>query len=378
MRHSLIPKNEFIGIGDAAHLSAGGETPMLRSHLDAIARFANDKAAGEPARTLEDDMATAVRGQCAEFFGGRADDYTFLSNASEGINNLAYALDWERGDNVVIIDVEFPSGILPWTRLQEQGVEVRVVQHNNWYVSIDDIAALIDERTRVVHLSQVSMFTGQRMDVEKISALVRASNAIFSLDATHAAGVMPVDATLADVMMSSCYKWLLGVHGVAVFYVNSETLPDFKPPFLGWASPQQHGGWQDPLAFELREDAHRFQPGNPSYIGIYILNNALRHLLDIGISRISEHALALSGEILAEVDRLGFELMTPGIDAERAGNVCFMADNMDALQASLTESNVLIWGAYAGFGRLRASTHLYNDSDDVDRCIAALRSATRG
>ena len=235
MRHSLIPKNEFIGIGDAAHLSAGGETPMLRSHLDAIARFANDKASGEPARTLEDDMATEVRGQCAEFFGGKAGDYTFLSNASEGINNVAYAVDWQHGDNVVIIDVEFPSGILPWVRLQQQGVDIRVVRHSNWYISIDDIEALIDERTRVVHLSQVSMFTGQRMDVAHISALVRSSNAIFSLDATHAAGVMPVDATLADVMMSSCYKWLLGVHGTAVFYVNNAFTQKIAGSFSGVA-----------------------------------------------------------------------------------------------------------------------------------------------
>ena len=208
-------------------------------------------------------------------------------------DNVAYAVDWQHGDNVVIIDVEFPSGILPWVRLQEQGVDVRVVRHDNWHISIDDIAALIDERTRVVHLSQVSMFTGQRMDVARISALVRSSNAIFALDATHAAGVMPVDATLADVMMSSCYKWLLGVHGTAVFYVNNETLPDFQPPFLGWASPEKHGGWREPLAYDLKKDAHRFQPGNPSYIGIYILNNALSHLLDIGIDRISEHAPAL-------------------------------------------------------------------------------------
>jgi selenocysteine lyase/cysteine desulfurase len=238
----LIAKSEFVGLENITHLAAGGETPMLKSHRQAIDQFMIDKSRGEEARNLEADMVELAREKCSRLFSVRPEEITFLSNASEGINNLAYGLEWRSGDNVVVVDVEFPSGLLPWTRVENLGVEVRVVKHKNWFVELEDIAALIDERTRVVCISHVSMFTGQRIDLESLSRLVRSSNALLLLDATHAAGVVPVDASLADIMVSSCYKWLLGVHGAAVFYVNRDRLPDFFPPFLGWNSSVQHGG----------------------------------------------------------------------------------------------------------------------------------------
>ena len=150
MISSLIAKSDFVGLEDVAHLAAGGETPMLKSHRQAIEQFMQDKAKGEEARTLEADMVELTRKKCAELFSVQAEEITFLSNASEGINNLAYGLDWQPGDNVVVADVEFPSGILPWTQFENQGVEVRIVKHRNWIVELDDIADLIDERTRVV------------------------------------------------------------------------------------------------------------------------------------------------------------------------------------------------------------------------------------
>ncbi len=373
MIEALIPKSEFIGLEENAHLCAGGESPMLKSHLQAIEQFMIDKSRGELARDLEAEKVEQARGKCANLFSVNAEDITFLSNASEGINNVAYGLDWKAGDNVVIADVEFPSGLLPWTRLERQGVEIRVVKHKNWQTRLDDIAALVDTRTRVVTLSHVSMLTGQRIDLPALSQLVRSSNALLLLDATHAAGVVPVDARLADVMVSSCYKWLLGTHGAAVFYVNRETLPDFEPPFLGWNSVASHGGWEQPTQFTLKPDLHRFQPGNTGFISVYILDNALDHLLDIGIENIEAHALALSGKIRNAVDNLGLELMTPPAAADRAGNVCFLANDLETVRAELERRQVLIWGAYAGFGRLRISTHLYNDSDDADRCIDALQ-----
>lgn len=374
MTSSLIAKNQFVGLENVSHLAAGGETPMFKSHMEVVAQFMEDKGRGELARDLEAAKLDQAREKCARLFSVNADEITFLSNATEGINNVVFGLDWKPGDNIVVVDVEFPSGLLPWTQLKQQGVEVRIVSHTNWFIDLNDIAALIDEKTRVVEISHVSMFTGQRIDLRALSKIVRDSNALLLLDATHSAGVIPVEAKLADIMVSSCYKWMMGVHGAAVFYVNSERVPHFQPPFIGWNNPQKHGGWKDPLQYDLKKSAHRFQPGNAGFISVYILDNALDYLLELGIDQIESHALCLSKSIISAIDELGFELMTPRNDLQRAGNVSFMADNLVNIKQSLEDNQVLIWGAYAGFGRLRISSHLYNNSDDIERCITALHS----
>lgn len=373
----LILKSRFVALDGIANLCAGGETPMLVSHQEAINQFMLDKSKGEQARHLLDAKVETVRAKCGQLWSVDGRDIAFLSSASEGINNVVYGLDWQAGDNVIVADVEFPSGILPWTRLEQQGVEVRVVRHRNWRIELEDIAALLDERTRVVEISHVSMFTGQRLDLEALSALVRSSNALLLLDATHASGVVKVDASLADVVVSSCYKWLLGVHGAALFYVNPERAQALEPPFLGWNSPARHGGWENPLEFDLQPTALRHQPGNAGFLPIYILDNALDHLLDLGIERIEEHALALSGRTREGIAALGFELMTPEPDAERAGNVCFLVEDLAAVQQALQDRQVLVWGSYAGFARLRISTHVYNDFYDVDLCLEVLNQFAR-
>ncbi len=373
MTRSLIPKSEFVGLENTANLCAGGETPMLKSHAGAIEQFMLDKSTGERARHLEAQKIASACAKCAELFSVSPDEITFLSSVSEGMNNIAYGLDWKTGDNVVVVDVEFPSGIFPWTRFHGKGVEVRVVRHVNWFIELDDIANLMDHRTRIVAIRHVSMYTGQRIDLGALSQLVRSTNALLLLDATHAAGVVDVDAGLADIMVSSCYKWLLGVHGTAVFYLNRERMGDLDPPFLGWNSTHAHGGWSDPLSFELQRTVHRFQPGNHAYLAVYILDNALDRLLQTGIGKIEHHALELSRLAYEGVSEMGFEMMTPESAPLRAGNVCFVTDRLELVRNRLEQDDVLIWGAYAGFGRLRISTHLYNDSEDVERCLTALR-----
>lgn len=374
MIHSLVPKSAFIGLDKVAHFATGGESPMLHSHAEAVQQFMVNKSRGEPARGLQDDMLEQAAEQCASLFKVPAADLTFLSSATEGINVLRYGLEWQAGDNVVVADVEFPSDILPWTTLKEQGVEIRVVKHRNWAVEEDDVLAMMDERTRIVAISQVSMFTGQHMDVPKLSTAVRSNGTIFLLDATHAAGVVPVDAKFADIMVCSCYKWLLGTHGAAVFYCNPDTLSALSPPFLGWASPASNGGWQSPLEFTLSSHADRFLCANPSYISLYILNNGLKQLLALGEECIRDHSLHLSKLVHEGIASLGLEMMTPVDDARRAGNTCFMVDNVEALRSSLGEQGVLVWGAYGNFGRIRVSAHVHNDSADVERLLQAMRN----
>jgi len=347
---------------------------MLKSHGEAVARFLADKALGEPCRQRLEETYHRCKGKAAQLLGGSPEEYAFLSSSSEGVNLVAHAIQWQPGDNVVVCDVEFPSEVLPWTWLERQGVSIRIVNHKGWQIHLEDIEAAIDERTRVVVVSHVSYFTGQRLSLSKLSATVRAAGALFLVDATHSAGVVPVQATDADILVASCYKWLLGVHGTAIFYWNRDRLPWLEPPFLGWNTGVTIPDWRTPTSYQLRASADRFVPGNPGFISIYILENALDHFLHIGVPAIERHVLGLSGRVWQGVNSLGWELMTPYEAELRAGNVCFMSADLAAITSGLAARGILVWGDYGGVGRIRVSTHLYNDENDVDKLLSALQS----
>jgi len=374
MNEALISPTKFIGLENLVHLGVGGESPMLKSHRDAVEQFFADKALGETGRERLDETASRCREKAARLLNVTADDIAFLSTSSEGINVLVYGLSWRPGDNVIICDVEFPSEILPWTRLQQQGVEIRIVRHKNWYVDPEDFRQAMDSRTRLVVVSEVSYFTGQRIPIKKLSEMVRRTDALLCVDATHAAGAMVVDAGYADVLVSSCYKWMLATHGVALFYWNRYRLADLQVPFLGWHSGVSIPDWRTPTEFTLREGADRFEAGNLSFISIYILNNALEHILRLGAPTVEKHVLELSGRLRKGLEHLGMELMTPENPDERAGNICFMAPKIQEITEWLQNQGILIWGSYAGVGRARVSTHLYNSSRDVDRLLTALEN----
>jgi cysteine desulfurase/selenocysteine lyase len=368
-RQPLLAKELFVGLEGVAHLCTGGEAPWLRSHDEACARFGRLKSAGMAGR---DEMfrvrARAVEG-VAHLLGVAADRVAFLAHASEGLNLAVGAVDWRDGDNVVFADLEYPSAVYPAARLRERGVEPRVVRSKGGYVAMDDLAAAVDGRTRLILVSHVSYLTGQRLDLARVAELARSHGAWLAVDATHGLGIAPVDGELCDFVVSSCYKWLLATHGVGVFAYNPARVGEVVPNVIGWSSVAHRGGAADPLSIPLKADASRFEAGNPSLLGLFVLDNALSHLLPIDRHAVLDHALDLTGELIAGLRARGRIVLTPERREERAGNVCFLEKDAGALAERLTERQVEVWGSE---GRIRVSAHLYNDASDVEAFFAAL------
>jgi cysteine desulfurase / selenocysteine lyase len=367
---ALVSKDDFIHAGTVAHLCAGGETAVLKSHQAVIARFFQQKSEGMAGRE-EGLMGTLerCRTRAAALLGVDAADVAFLDSASDGVNQLAAGLDWQAGDNVVVEDIEYPSDIYPWTRLAPLGVEVRVARQWGEQPTLERIAAAMDSRTRVLSVSQVSFLTGRRYDLRDLRALCDRVGALLSVDATHATGVVPVPARYADVLVSSCYKYLLGVHGAAIFYRNPARLADLPPQTIGWHSITGERTLAAPTAYQLAPDASRFEAGNPPFMALALLDNALAYLEAVGIERIERHVLALGGNLWRALRARGLTLLTPEDPARRGPNICFAWHDPAALVSALADRNVLVWG---GDGRIRVSFHLYNDGADVERLLAAL------
>jgi hypothetical protein len=159
---ALIDKREFVGLDGVAHLCTGGEAPWLVSHTEACARFGALKSGGMAGREEMFVTGERARARAARILGVETAEVAFLAHASEGLNQAVRSVEWRAGDNVVFADLEYPSLVYPAAVLRERGVEPRVVRTRDHYLSLDDLAAQVDRRTRLVLVSQVSYLTGQR------------------------------------------------------------------------------------------------------------------------------------------------------------------------------------------------------------------------
>lgn len=364
----LIPKAEFIGIEQAVHLAAGGEAPMLASHVTAATRFMLDKGVGMLGRERMFDVVDDVRARLGRLLGVKPEDIALMLNASAGLHAAASGIDWRPVDNVVVARSEFPSLIHVWQALPGAPVQVRQVG-GGIVPTLADYEAAIDSHTRAIAVSHVSYLTGARQDLAALRALADRHGARLIVDASHALGVVPVPGELCDVVVSCSYKWLLGAHGIGIFYVNSRRWPELAPTAVGWHSVVEEPNWQRRADYRLKADGQRFEQGNVAFLSAYILNGALKRLLRFAPAQIEAHAIGLGTILINGLSRLGLEVTTPTAATQRAGNVCFATARSEELEAALRECGVLVWG---GDGRIRISAHVYNDECDVTRALDAL------
>src|SRR5262249_33351764 len=140
----------------------------------------------------------------AQLLGGKAENVALVSSASEALNVLANSIEWKPGDEVVISDLEFPSGVLAWLRLRRLGVRVRVLPSRKGCLALESFLHAITEKTRVVCVSQVSYKTGTRIPfLPELSNAAHAAGALFVVDATQALGRLPVAIDGVDFLVAS-------------------------------------------------------------------------------------------------------------------------------------------------------------------------------
>jgi cysteine desulfurase / selenocysteine lyase len=368
--HPLSSHTDIPAIEDCAYLYTAAEGPPLAVHDEAFRRYLANRARAEDGRAAHRDVEQRLRRRVASLLGLSDGDVALVSNASEALNLVAASAGLRAGENVVVNDLEYPSVVQPWLRQRATtGIEVRVARRDGWAMPVERIEAMVDDRTRVVCVSHVSYHTGWRHDLAALSAAAGRVGALFVVDATQALGVVPVPASLADVVISSSYKWLLAPHGIGILAWNRARRPLPEPPAVGWRSVPDLFAEDRFSGYHLHDDARRFEVGFPSYPTIYLMEASLAWLATFDAAAVHDHVLALSGRLVAELGARGWAVLTPAPAERRAGNVAVAADRGAELAKALAQQGVHCWG---GDGRLRASVHLFNGSADVDRLLAAL------
>lgn len=310
----------------------------------------------------------------AELIGARAEQMAFMRNTSDGLSTVANGLRWFPGDNLVTFRNEFPSNIYPWLRLRDAfGVEVRMCEERDGRIDLDELISLIDQKTRVVAISQVQYASGFRADLERIGRAARVHDALLVVDVIQAMGVMPtsVEMELIDVAAAAGHKWLLTPEGVGILYISDRARERLEPTLVGWISvpdPEEYGNFEQ----GWNRGALAWETGTCPTALIHGLEASLRLLIETGTSRIANHLEQLTDYLCERLQGRNYQIVSSRHASEKSQILCIRHQgglSSTALYIHLKNRGIIT--APRG-DRLRIAPHLYNTFEEIDELTTAL------
>ncbi len=264
-----------------------------------------------------DGLRTAARPLAAAMIGAAESEIALVESTSHGLTIAAQSIPLEKGDRVLVADLEFMQVAVPWCQLRERaGIAIDGVPQREGRILVDDIAAAIGPKTRVLCLSSVQWSNGFRCDLDKISKLCRDAGVWLVVDAVQQLGAFPIDVTKTPVDFLACggHKWLNAPFGAGFLYIRRGAMEKLRPPLAGYLSLETpEGGWgnyfQTPSITPVRDyrfvdAARRFEiGGTANYPGAVGLAASLGLVAALGQDRIAARITALTGRLLAGRER---------------------------------------------------------------------------
>lgn len=327
------------------------------------------------------EPADRVRRLAAGLFGGEASDYALVPSASYGIAVAAANLPVSPGQDIVVLEEQFPSNVYAWRRLAEaRRARVRTVTREqagagagrtDWAGALEEA---IGPDTAIVAVANCHWADGTLVDLNRVSAACRKVGAALVLDLTQSAGAHPVDLerTGADFAVFASYKWLLGPYATGLLYA-APARQNGVPLEENWLA---RAGSQDFAGLVQYQDA--YQPGAQRYdMGeranfhlLPMLQAALEQIQGWGVANIARTLGQMTGEIARRARDLDFTCQPATC---RVAHFCGLkrpAGLPEDLVARLARRNVHV--SVRG-DTVRVTPHLYNDADDIERFLSALK-----
>jgi selenocysteine lyase/cysteine desulfurase len=254
------------------------------------------------------------------------------------------------GSRVLLSETEHNSNTIPFVAQEYRGVSVDTTP---W----SELAGRISTEYSLVALSLVQSLDGSIADLTKISQACRRSGALLCLDVTQAAGWLPFDASLADIVVCSSYKWLMGPNGPAFIGLRSDLVDSFRQLQPNWFACTDPQAAPYGVHFSPARSARKFDVV-PGLISASALLPSLALINSVGVSTIHRHNTALA------------EKLCGLLNVPYNGSSIVMLESEDAKQKLQARGiRATIRGE-----RVRVAIHVYNDMEDIETLAAALLS----
>jgi cysteine desulfurase/selenocysteine lyase len=375
--------------------AATSQTPM--PVIDAMTRYYTESRASihrgvYPLAVEATDLYEGARARIASWLGSTVEETIFTANATAAINLVAYT--WgrqnvQRGDLVVLTEMEHHSNIVPWQLLcQDREAELAYIPVlPDGSLDLDAYDALLAREPRLVSFVHVSNVLGTVNPVALMAQRAREAGAVVVVDGTQAVPQLPVDLRELGV---DFYAWTghkaYGPTGIGVLHGRRELLEEM-PPFIGGGHMIRTVAANESTWTDL---PWKFEAGTSQIAEAVGLGVAVDWIQDVGIDRIRAHEEALVGELLARLEGFpGVTVHGPASAADRGALVSFSIEGAHPHDVGeiLGRSGICVRAGHhcaqplmrkLGVGATtRASFAVHNSGFDVERLLEGLEQVRR-
>lgn len=306
-------------------------------------------------------------------------DVALISSVAYGVATAAKSLVVPAGSRVLVLQDDHSSPVLEWmTRAEAGRFTVETVKrpgNGDWTAAL--LAAI--ERPgaapiAVASFSSVHWSDGGVVELGRVAPALRARGAAMLVDATHSAGVMPLDVRVVDpdFVVFPTYKWLLGPYGRAFLYVAKRHQTGI--PLEQTSHGRRMVKAEQAVYFtdtSYLGDARRFDMGERDhFISMEMAAIGMEMVADWGCKAIAGRLAMLTGRLADGIAGADVALLPTHLRAPHVLGVSFPKGMPDGLIARLAAERIYV---APRLGRMRISPHVYNDETDIDRFIQAFR-----
>ncbi|MCW3122532.1 MAG: hypothetical protein JWQ38_2024 [Flavipsychrobacter sp.] len=325
-------------------------------------------------------------GKLAKFVGANDDEIALTRNVTEGINIACWGVPLQKGDEVILTTHEHVGNAMPWmTRQKIDGIIVKKYTPGATAdETLNRIAALITKKTKVIATPHIPCTQGQVLPIKQICKLAKDKGIMSLIDGAHGAGMMTLNLhdMGCDTYASCCHKWMLGPKGTGFLYVRKEFQDTLRPHYGGAGT--DNGKWDlmtDPVTIsDYAPSAHRYYGGtqaNSLYAGV---NAAIDFIETIGQANIYNRIKFLGKYTQDRLLEFGnkVELLTPTEAKSRCAVNGFKIKGVDyhKFYELCSDQKIRIRAVPEnGLNSLRVSTHIYNNTAEVDMLMALIKKS---
>ena len=302
----------------------------------------------------------------------KPDRITWIDNVSNGMNVLANGLQWQKGDEIILNDLEFPANVYPFLNLQKKGVVVKFVKNVNGTIKIEDIKKEITPKTKLISISFVQFLTGFRTDLEELGNVCKSNNIIFSVDTIQGAGAINIDIKKCNInfLCGGTQKWLMGLQGLSYMYIEESLQEKMVQANVGWLSVKDYWNLLN-YDLTLKDDTQSFMNGSVNLIGIVAAETSLGMFLDFGMDKVESLVLKNTKYLISKLVELGIDPILKNTEEKNlAGIVTFPLKNAETIQSELEKRNI-VFELRGGMARM--APHFYNTTDEIDKVLNELK-----